>query len=198
MRRQQWQWRLRQATVNACLPLSSCSTLSLPRTLRHCNELYRESQKSDSQLATLLCSVRVERRKRGNAQRASSSSREAEGDRELSSAGMTTRGRRPRVVTVRELSVAITFGQVLRTLREFAWPLSVRSAYTILSDEDIEIGGLSDFNYCWHVVVGGTGKEVQVEGGAGVRGAEPPDCHETTLKCFINKFCHEMRHDLWR
>ena len=24
------------------------------------------------------------------------------------------------------------------------------------------------------------------------------DCHETNLKCFINKFCHEMRHDLWR
>ena len=51
-----------------------------------------------------------------------------------------------------------------------------------------------------------------MEGGAGVRGAapvgpkgdapardsgaEPPDCHETNLKCFMNKFCHEMRHDL--
>ena len=40
--------------------------------------------------------------------------------------------------------------------------------YTILSDEDIEIGGLSDFNYWWHAVVGGAG-----EGGAGVGGAAP-------------------------
>ena len=41
---------------------------------------------------------------------------------------------------------SITFGQVLRTLREFAWPLSPRGTYTILPDEDMEIGGLSDFN----------------------------------------------------
>ena len=59
----------------------------------------------------------------------------------------------------------ITFGQVLRTLREFEWLLSARGAYTILSDEDIEIGGVSDFNYCWHAVVGETGEGVQVEGG---------------------------------
>ena len=63
-------------------------------------------------------------------------------------------------------------------------------------------------------LVSGTGDEVQVEGGAGVRGTVPagsrgeapardtggggesPDCHETNLKCFMNKFCHEMRHDL--
>ena len=62
------------------------------------------------------------------------------------------------------------------------------------------------------MAVGGTGEGVQVEGGAEVRGAasvgsrgeapagglgggEPPDCHETNLKCFINKFCHEMRHE---
>ena len=32
----------------------------------------------------------------------------------------------------------------------------------------------------------------------GVKGAEPPDCHEMNLKCFINKFCYETRHDLWR
>ena len=68
----------------------------------------------------------------------------------------------------------------------------------------MEIGGLSDFNYCWHAVVGGTGEGLQVEGGAGFRGeapaggsgVEPPDCHETKLKCFIYKFCHEMRHNL--
>ena len=62
------------------------------------------------------------------------------------------------------------------------------------------------------MVVGGTKKGVQAAGGAGVRGAEPvgsrgespargagaepPDRHETNLKCFINKFFHEMRHDL--
>ena len=62
---------------------------------------------------------------------------------------------------------------MLRTLRESACPLSSRGAYTILSDEDIEIGGLSDFNYCWHVAVGGTGEGVQAEGGAGVWGAAP-------------------------
>ena len=32
----------------------------------------------------------------------------------------------------------------------------------------------------------------------GVRGTMPPDWHETHLKCFMNKFCHEMRHDLRR
>ena len=71
------------------------------------------------------------------------------------------------------VTLTITFGQVLRTLREFAWPLPARGAYTILSDEDIEIGGLRDFNYCWHAVVGGTGEGVQVEGGAVVQGAAP-------------------------
>ena len=47
-------------------------------------------------------SLRVERRKRGNAQRASNSSHEAEGNRELSSAGVRTRGRRPRILTARD------------------------------------------------------------------------------------------------
>ena len=37
----------------------------------------------------------------------------------------------------------------------------------------MEIGGLSDFNYCWYAVVGGTRETVQAEGGAGVRGATP-------------------------
>ena len=45
--------------------------------------------------------------------------------------------------------------------------------YTILPDEDMEIGGLSDFKYCWHAVVGGTGEGVLVEGGAGIRDAAP-------------------------
>ena len=37
----------------------------------------------------------------------------------------------------------------------------------------MEIGSLSDFNYCWHAEVGETEEVVQVEGGAGVRGAAP-------------------------
>ena len=63
------------------------------------------------------------------------------------------------------------------------------------------------------LVVGGAGERVQVEGRAGIRGAAPvrsrgeapaggsggstpPDGHESNLKCFMNKFCHEMRYDL--
>ena len=58
-------------------------------------------------------------------------------------------------------------------------------------------------------VVGGAGEGVDADGGAGVRGAAPvgfrgeapaggsgggaPHCHETNLKCFMNKLCHEMR-----
>ena len=76
---------------------------------------------------------------------------------------------------------------MLRTSREFAWPLSGRGAYTTLSDEDIEIGGLSDFHYCWHAVVGGTGEVVQVEGGAGVRGAAPAGLSRNELQMFHKK-----------
>ena len=43
----------------------------------------------------------------------------------------------------------------------------------MLSDEVMEIGGLSDCNYCWHAVMGETGEGAQVEGGAGVRGQSP-------------------------
>ena len=50
-------------------------------------------------------------------------------------------------------------------------------------------------------VVGEKGEGILVEGGAGVRGAAPagpgpPDCHETDLRRFMNKLCHEIRHDL--
>ena len=57
-------------------------------------------------------------------------------------------------------------------------------------------------------VVGGTREGVVAEAGEGVRGAapvgsrgeapaegpgaEPPDCHVTNLKCFMNKLCHEI------
>ena len=71
----------------------------------------------------------------------------------------------------------------------------------------MEIGGLSDCNYWWNVG-GGRGGGGSVGGGRrgvqgrspgrrpGGGGAEPLDYHETNLKCFMNKFCHEMRHDL--
>ena len=71
-----------------------------------------------------------------------------------------------------------------------------------LPGEDMEIGGLSDFNYCWHVGGGRNGVRGAApvgsrgEAPARVWGAEPPNCHATNLKCFMNKFCHEMRHDL--
>ena len=45
-------------------------------------------------------------------------------------------------------------------------------------------------------VVGGAGEGLQVEGGAGIRGAAPAG--GSNLKCVMKKFCHEMRHDLWR
>ena len=60
----------------------------------------------------------------------------------------------------------------------------------------MEIGGLSDFNYCWHAA---GGRDVGGSTGGGRRGgpgAEPPDCHETNFKCLTNKFGHEIRHDL--
>ena len=68
----------------------------------------------------------------------------------------------------------------------------------------MEIGGLSDYNYCWHACGVRDGKGNTGGGGAGIRGEAPltgggggaPDCHETNLKCFMNKLCHEMRHDL--
>ena len=56
-------------------------------------------------------------------------------------------------------------------------------------------------------VVDGAEEGVQTEGRAGARGvapaggsvgAQPPERHVANLKCFMNKFCHEMRHDLWR
>ena len=139
-------------------------------------------------------SLRVERRKRGNAQQASSSSHEAEGDRELSSAGVRTRGRRPRILTARESYRArewrpvavgrrlspceITFSSdhlrpSTANFTRVCMTAFVSRCVYFLSAEDIEIGGLSDFNYCWHAVVGATGEGVQVEGGAGVRGAGP-------------------------
>ena len=77
-------------------------------------------------------------------------------------------------------------------------------AYTILSDEDMEIGNLSDCNHCWHAG-GGWGGGGSTGGGTCVSpgrspgegaGGGAPACHETNLKVFMNKFCHGMRHDL--
>ena len=78
----------------------------------------------------------------------------------------------------------------------------------------MEIGGLSDCNGChWCHAGGGRGGGGSTGGGrrggpgeapvgsrgeapAGGSGAEPPDYHEMNLKCFMHKFCHEMRQDL--
>ena len=54
---------------------------------------------------------------------------------------------------------------------------------------------------CWHAGGGRAEDGVEVEGGAGVRGAPlvgsrgevPTGVHETNLKCFMNKLCHEIR-----
>ena len=70
----------------------------------------------------------------------------------------------------------------------------------------MEIGGLSDFNYCRHAGGGrdgGGGTGGGRRGGRGqapvaTRGEAPGGGFETNLKGFMNKFCHEMRHDLWR
>ena len=64
----------------------------------------KSSNKAKNQRKNLKknSALRVERRKRGSAQRATSSSHEAEGDRELSSAGVRSRGRRPRILTAWE------------------------------------------------------------------------------------------------
>ena len=103
---------------------------------------------------------------------ASSAPHEGEGDRELSSVGVRTRGRRPSILTARDnvqslspsakcyelyasfydrfrLEVRILFYS-MRTWKCVAWVTSI-------------IAGMR--------VVGGTGQGVQVEGGAGVWGA---------------------------
>ena len=125
--------------------------------------------------------------------------------------GVRTRGRRPRILTTRDnvqlrspsakccelysslhdrfrLEVRILF-YPMRTWKLAAWVTLI-------------IAGMR--------LVGGRGEGVQVEAGAVAEaqprwgpGAKPrrgvrPDCHETILKCLMNKFCHEMRHDLWR
>ena len=135
--------------------------------------------------------------------------------RKLSSAGMTARCRRPRVVTVRDnfqsrspsakccelcaslhdrfrLEVRIIF-YPMRTLKLAAWVTLIIAGMWWWPRRGREYR---------RRVARGSGAQPRWGPGAkprrGVRRAEPPDCHETNLKCFINKFCHEMRHDLWR
>ena len=94
--------------------------------------------------------------------------------------------------------ITLSRGHLRLSAANFTRPLSHRGAYTILPDEDMEFGGLSDCNYCWHA---GGGPDGGGSTGGGTR--ESPrrspsggfDCHETNLKCLMNKFCHETRHD---
>ena len=101
--------------------------------------------------------------------RARSSPHEVEGDRELSSAGMRTRGRmRTRGFLPCEITLsrdhlrlsAANFTRVRMTA-------SASRCCTILHDEDMEIGGLSDYNYCRHA---GGGRGGGGSTGAGTRG----------------------------
>ena len=155
-------------------------------------------------------SLRVERRKRGNAQRASSSSHEAEGDRELSSAGVRTRGCRSRILTApdnfQSWSPSAKWCELYATLHD-RFRLEVRTLFypmrtlKLAAWVTLIIAGIRwcagrGREYRWRAA---RGSGAQPRRGVPRRGgAEPPDCHETNFKCFINKFCHEMRHALWR
>ena len=140
--------------------------------------------------------LRVERQQRVNAQRASSSSHEAD-------AGVRTRGRRPRILTARDnfqsrspsakccelyaslhdrfrLEVRILF-YPMRTLKLVAWVTSFIAGMRWWAGRGRE--------YRW-MEARGSGAQLLWGPGAkpqrAVREAEPPECHETDLKCFIN------------
>ena len=129
-------------------------------------------------------------------QRASSSSHEAEGDHELSSAGVRTRGHKPMILNAQDnvhsrtpstkccklyaslhdrfrLEVRILF-YPMRTWKLAAWMTLI-------------IAGMR--------VVGGTGEGVQVEGGAGVRGAAPAEGSRKKLKMFHEQIL--SRNEAW-
>ena len=167
--------------------------------------------------------LRVERQKRGSAQRASSSSHEAEGDRKLSSArvrklsssGMTARGRRPRDVNVRDNFqsrspsakccglYASLHDRFRLEVRILFYPMSISklAAWVTLIIAGMRWCAGWGREYKWREARGSGAQPLWGPGAKprrGVRGAEPAACHETNLKCSINKFCHEMRHDLWR
>ena len=111
--------------------------------------------------------LRIERRKRGNAQRASSSH-----DRF-------------------RLEVRILFYR-MRTLKLAARVTLIIAGMWWWAGRETE--------YKWRDARG-TGAQPRwgpmAKPRQGVRGAPPPppDCRETKLKCRINEFCHEMRHD---
>ena len=86
---------------------------------------------------------------------------------------MRTRDRRPRILTARDNAQSRSpSAKCFEFLREFRWPLSPRSVYTILPDEDIEIGGLSDCSYCWNAGGGRRGREYRWREARG-SGAQP-------------------------
>ena len=107
-------------------------------------------------------------------QRASSSAHEAEGDRELSSAEVRTRGRRPRILTARDnaqsQSPSAKCCELYASLHDrfrlevciLFYPMSTWKLATWVTLIVAEMR-----------VVGETGEEVQGEGGAGSRSAAP-------------------------
>ena len=117
-------------------------------------------------------------------------------------------------VIARWRSVAITFGQVLREFASLHDRFRLEVCILFYPIRTWKLAAWAIAIITGMQVVGGAGEEVRLEGRAGsgaqprwslgvkprrgVQGAEPPDCHETNLKCFMNKFRHEMRHDLWR
>ena len=142
-------------------------------------------------------------------------SHEAEGDRELSSAEVRNRGRRPRILTTRDnVQSRSPSAKCCNFTRVCITAFASRCVYyfTRWGHGNRWLEWLQLLLACgWWAERGREyrWREAQWSGtqprwgpGAkprrGARWAEPPDCHGTNLKCFMNKFCHEMRHDLWR
>ena len=138
--------------------------------------------------------LRVERQQRVNAQRASSSSHEAD-------AGVRTRGRRPRILTARDnfqsrspSAKCCEFTRVCMTafasrcvyyfIRWGHWNWWLEWLHLLLACGGGRDGGGR------RMEARGSGAQLRWGPGAkpqrAVREAEPPECHETDLKCFIN------------
>ena len=107
-------------------------------------------------------------------QRAASSWHEVEGDRELSSAGVRTQSRRPRILTARDnvqsRSPSAKCCELYASLHDH-FRLEVRILFYPMRTWKLTAWVTLIIDGMW--VVGGTGEGVQVEGGAGVHGQSP-------------------------